>query len=256
MNEFKFSKEGRMPNLNKPIAIEGLPGIANVGKIAVDYIVKNVKSKKFLSLTSDYFPSTVYIGEDSTIQKAGIEFHHAKIKKQDFIFITGNSQPTSEPYSYRFARAILEWLREHGCSSIITTGGIGLIYLPEKPKVYCAGNDKKFIKEFEKFKVKTKVYGTVGSISGATGLLLSLADDYGIRSVSLLGETLAHPLHVGINSAKALVNLLNSKYNLGLKKEEIDKDFKETIQEMDISDVQPKTKTDKAVPSGDVNYIG
>jgi hypothetical protein len=256
MTDFNISKQGKLPKMTKPIAIEGLPGIANVGKIAVDYLVKNIKAKPFLSLNSEYFPSTVYVGENNSIQKAGVEFNHIRIKKQDFIFITGNSQPSSEPYSYRFAKTILSWLKEHGCHSIITTGGIGLIYLPEKPKVYCAGNDKKFVKEFEKFKVKTEVYGKVGSISGATGLLLSLADGYNISAVTLLGETLAHPLHVGINSAKALVTLLNSKYNLGLKKEDIDKDFKETMQEIDISDVQPKTKSGKAIQPQDVNYIG
>ena len=36
--------------LNKPIFIEGLPGIANVGKIAVDFMIDELKAKKLYSI--------------------------------------------------------------------------------------------------------------------------------------------------------------------------------------------------------------
>ena len=36
------------PVLNKPILIEGLPGIGNVGKIAADFMAGNLNAKKFI----------------------------------------------------------------------------------------------------------------------------------------------------------------------------------------------------------------
>ena len=36
--------------LKNPLLIEGLPGIGNVGKVAVDFIIDNIKAKKILML--------------------------------------------------------------------------------------------------------------------------------------------------------------------------------------------------------------
>ena len=35
-----------VPRLNKPVFIEGLPGIGNVGKIAVDFLIEELGAKK------------------------------------------------------------------------------------------------------------------------------------------------------------------------------------------------------------------
>ncbi|MDI3473930.1 MAG: uncharacterized protein PWR30_253 [Candidatus Woesearchaeota archaeon] len=255
MNEFKIEEYSRIPKLRKAIAFEGLPGIANVGKIAVDYLTKSLKSKKFLSITSDYFPAVAYITEKNSIQRAKVDFSYSRIKKHDFIFITGNSQPSSEPYSYIFARLILKWLAEHDVNTLITTGGIGLLYLPQNPKVYCITNKRHLAKEFEHSGANTNAYGVVGSIAGATGLLTSLADEFKLDAASLLAETLANPFYVGISSAKSLVEVLNEKYNLGIKKEEIEKEFKEPVDVDGLKDISPKTKQTESYKM-DVNYIG
>jgi len=38
------------------ILIEGLPGLGMVGKIAVKYLIKQLKAKKFAELYSPHFP--------------------------------------------------------------------------------------------------------------------------------------------------------------------------------------------------------
>lgn len=254
MNEFKIEEYSRVPKLKKAVVLEGLPGIANVGKIAVDYLARSLKSKKFLSITSDYFPAVAYITEKSSIGRAKVDFSYARVKKRDFIFITGNSQPSSEPYSYIFARLILKWLDEHDVNTLITTGGIGLIYLPQNPKVYCVTNKRHLAKEFEKHGANPNAYGVVGSIAGVTGLLISLADEFKLDAASLLAETLANPFYVGVSSAKPIVEILNNQYNLGIKKEEIEKEFKEPVEIDSLKDINPKAKTEGY--KMDVNYIG
>ena len=37
----------KKPKLNNPIFIEGLPGIGNVGKLAVEHLIDSVKATKF-----------------------------------------------------------------------------------------------------------------------------------------------------------------------------------------------------------------
>ena len=36
----------KKPKLNNPILIEGLPGIGNVGKLAVEHLIEMTKAKK------------------------------------------------------------------------------------------------------------------------------------------------------------------------------------------------------------------
>jgi len=40
----------KMPKLKKPILIEGLPGIGNVGKVAVDFMIDELKAKKLFDI--------------------------------------------------------------------------------------------------------------------------------------------------------------------------------------------------------------
>ena len=38
-NYWKIMQFGKIPKLNNPVFIEGLPGIGNVGKVAVDFVI-------------------------------------------------------------------------------------------------------------------------------------------------------------------------------------------------------------------------
>ena len=39
------------PRLKKPILVSGLPGVGNVGKIALDFMVDKLKAKKFMEIS-------------------------------------------------------------------------------------------------------------------------------------------------------------------------------------------------------------
>ncbi|HEC95900.1 MAG TPA: proteasome assembly chaperone family protein, partial [Euryarchaeota archaeon] len=51
-----FIVEKDKPKLKNSILIEGLPGVGLVGKIAVDYMISELKAKKFADLYSPYMP--------------------------------------------------------------------------------------------------------------------------------------------------------------------------------------------------------
>ena len=60
-SKWEVTKEIKtIPKLNKPILIEGLPGIGNVGKIAVDFLIEELKAKKIYSFFSYKFPHSVF----------------------------------------------------------------------------------------------------------------------------------------------------------------------------------------------------
>ncbi|MEM2539346.1 MAG: PAC2 family protein, partial [Candidatus Bathyarchaeia archaeon] len=47
--------------LKNPILIEGLPGLGMVGKIAVKYLIKQLKARKFAELYSPHFAYYVLV---------------------------------------------------------------------------------------------------------------------------------------------------------------------------------------------------
>ena len=52
---WRIEQFGKTPKLNKPIFIEGLPGIGNVGKLAVDFLIDELKAKNCLRLHHTLF---------------------------------------------------------------------------------------------------------------------------------------------------------------------------------------------------------
>ncbi|GAG09369.1 unnamed protein product, partial [marine sediment metagenome] len=69
---FKIKKFSN-PKLNNPILIEGLPGMGNVGKIVIDYIIENLDAKKLCEIHSDKFPNSVFVNEKNLIELPKIQ---------------------------------------------------------------------------------------------------------------------------------------------------------------------------------------
>jgi proteasome assembly chaperone (PAC2) family protein len=51
-----YIKELTQVQLKNPILIEGLPGLGLVGKIAIRYLIKQLKAQRFAYLYSPHFP--------------------------------------------------------------------------------------------------------------------------------------------------------------------------------------------------------
>ena len=218
------------PTLKTPILIEGLPGIGNVGKIAMDFLVENVHAKKIMSIHSHYFPHSVFINEKNLIDIPILNIYHASINKQDFLFLAGDVQPIDEPSCYEFCELIIDILAQHKGKELITLGGIGLQKIPKKPKVFITGTNKSYVKTFPH--ASDKIYGVVGPIIGVTGVLLGVAQRKKIPAVALLAQTFAHPAYLGIKGAKETLNVLNSKFTLKLDLAKLSEEIDEIEREI------------------------
>ena len=243
-------------NVKNPVFIEGLPGIGNVGKIAVDFIVEELKAKRVYSLFSYSMPHSVFVNDKNLIELPTIEIYHTKVGKQHFLFLCGDIQPIEEVSSYEFCDTVLDLLEKCGCKEIITTGGIGLQSVPEKPTVYITGNSKNLISDIKKnTNVNDKLYGVVGPIIGVSGILLGLAEKRDIPAAALLAETFGHPMYVGLLGARATVGVIDKKYGLGINIKNLDKEISEMEKEMmKVKEIEKVTK--KNMRSDDLGYIG
>lgn len=215
--------------LKKPVLIEGLPGIGNVGKIVVDYMIDQLNADLIRTYFSYDLPNTVFVNEQNLVELPRMMVYHKRIRGQDFIFLAGDVQPKGERSSFEFAEQLLNETRKIGLREIITLGGVGYAEPPETIKVYCTGNNKDLIKTFD---AEKDIYGVVGPIIGLTGLLIGMSTEKGVKAACLLAETYNHPMYLGIKEAKKILEVLEHKYSLGLSFDKIDEEInKEEVKE-------------------------
>lgn len=252
---WKIKKLKKNIEFKNAVLIEGLPGIGNVGKLVVDFLIDELNAKDIYELKSFDMPNLVFVNEDNLVEMPKIKIYLKKTKgkKPDILLLGGDTQPTENIASHEFANFVVDFAKKQGVKEIITLGGIGLAKEVKKPKVYCTSHSKKIIQKYKELKIKTKIHGIVGPIFGASGLIVGVAGEKGIDAVVLLAETHNHPLSLGVKGAKEILKKLDKKLdlNLDIKKltleaKKIEKQLKENLEE--IQNIQ-KEKTD-------TTYIG
>jgi uncharacterized protein len=265
MSTWKIDQIGKIPSLKSPILIEGLPGIGNVGKVAVDFLIDELKAKKLFEITSYTFPHSVFVNEDNLVELPMIDVYYRKFnnKKQDLIFLGGDVQPTDEVSSYEFSEKILNIAKQFKSNEIITLGGIGLAEVPKKPKVYCTGNSKRIVKKYKNDMVNDHLYGVVGPIVGVSGLLVGMAKRKNLDAISFLAETYGHPMYLGIAGAMEILKVLDKKLSLNVNMKRLNEEIKEIESDLmqrteQISEVSKQTalKKLKSKFGEGADYIG
>ncbi len=229
MTNVKFLKKKKFKNA---VMFSGLPGIGLVGKIAVDYMLKQVKAEKIAEITSDSFPPSVHT-KNSVIELIKDAFYSFKFKGKDYVFLAGPVQPaldasiSAAKEHYEFANEIILTAKNLGVTEIYTLAGInvGEKRMSSEPKVIVAATDKKTLASFKKLKA---IEGhEEGLISGAAGLIIGLGLEHKIKGACLMGETNARLIYGDHGAAKKLIELLSAKFGFKIKMNQIEKESKE-----------------------------
>src|SRR3989344_3657947 len=217
------------PKLNNPVFIEGLPVVGNVGRIAAGYMAEELKAKKFAELFSSHFMPFVLLHQSSAVHVLKNEFYYYKAKnkkERDMIILIGDSQSVDPEGHYEIVDKILEYVSKFGCKEMFTR---------------------------------------VGTIVGASGLLLGLGRYYKVKGVCLLGETVGFPIIPDPRSAeeilKVLVKVVGTKIDMSKIEKKI-KEMEEFIKK--VEDVQRKALGQFMHPAGEkpsdqkekLSYIG
>ena len=247
--------------ISKPILIAGLPGIGNVGKIAVDFIIDSLMAKKIFEIHSYNIPNAVFVNEKNLVELPSIDMFYKKVNGIDILLLAGDIQPIDEAACYEFCDKILDLVEKFNVREVITLGGIGLPNEPNEPRVYCTGSNKNIIDKYKSKDLSNNIYGVVGPIIGVTGVLVGLAGRRKISALSILAETFGHPAYVGIKSARAILKILNEKFKLKLNFKVLDEEVTEIEKEMKTKISQIGKLAKKASQRGEekpakMNYIG
>jgi uncharacterized protein len=203
------------PTLENPIFVQGLPGFGNVGKIAAHLLTKFCSAKPFMELYSPSFPDYVSVNSKGICHLPRYEFYAAPMEKNDFIIMTGDTQPSFDDVlaHYSICTDVLEVVKKNGCSLIVTIGGMPMT--EEKAQVYVAATSARLAQEFMD---KGAIIYSKGRIMGATGLMLGLAKEEGLDGVCLLGATSGFRADrgAGFSVFKFLMKALGNEVKEGL----------------------------------------
>lgn len=229
-------KTFKTARLKKAIMITGFPGIGNVGKIAIDFLIDSIKPLKLMEITSNRFPHSVFVTEQGLLEIPSVKIFYKKVKDMEFVLVSGDAQPINEEACYAFCERLLSIAKELKCAEIITMGGIGLGKIPKKPKVFVSGNNKNYIRSFPNCNIK--IYGVVGPIIGVTGLLAGMAKEKNMLSAVLLAQTFAHPVYLGVKGAKELLSVLNQKYGFRVDLKKMADEIEEIEEEHVLSGIE------------------
>jgi uncharacterized protein (TIGR00162 family) len=183
-----------------------------VGKIALRYLIKQLKAKKVAYLYSPHFPYFVLVNKKGNVRLLrGSFYFYQNPKGNDIILFTGDSQSQTIEGQYEIADRMLDFSEKHGVKTIATIGGYRM-EPKEKPKVFIAATSRDVL---NKALESGATLSTSGSpIVGTAGLILGLAKFKKIDALCLLGETrgyLPDPL-----AAKSVLEVLRSTFNFDL----------------------------------------
>jgi len=241
------------PTLKDPVLIEGLPGVGNVGKLAAEHMVDQLKGVKFIEMYSKHFPPQVLVNDSGTVRLVSNEFFYIKREDaaNDIVVLAGDYQGLTPDGQYALSDKVLQISKELGVKKIFTLGGYGLGRMIEKPRVLGAATDADLVQEMKDVGVVFSKGEPGSGIVGASGLLLGLGMLYDMHCVCLMGETSGY--FVDPKAAQAVLEILSRV--LGI---EIDlTDLEDKAQQIDA--ITSKLRESEPTPEPrkeDLGYIG
>jgi uncharacterized protein (TIGR00162 family) len=222
------------PDLKEPVLIVGLPGIAYVAKLTVDYLVKELKADLFEELYHPSFPPYVLIGEDGVVELLRNEFYlwGKATSTKELILFTGNVQASSPEGQYEVAEAVLDRAERLKVGKLFTLSAYISEKPIEKPRVFATATTPGLVNDMVGLGA-TVMEG--GNIKGTNGLVLGLAKVRGTPGICLLGETPAYTAPSGHiitdpKAAKAVLEVLTKALDITVDMSVIERSAKQAEQ--------------------------
>lgn len=261
--EIVFSGK-KLPSLNSPNLICGFPGTGLVGKLAVDYLIKELDATHMADLFSCYFSPQVVIQSDGT----------TNIVKNSLYYVKSNNTSTNKKQIKNLSQLDVQLNQsvndsKSNTSLKLANGSLfssnDLILLTGDSQPVVPGSEyvlsEQLLDLITKFKItnifslasyvtgtfvnEPKIYGTAtnpeivksfrsfnistldnGNITGMNGLILGLGKLRGIEGTCLLGETSGYVIDA--KASKNLLEILNKILGIKINMDEINKRSKDT----------------------------
>ena len=177
------------------ILVCGLPGIAYVGKLSVDHLIRGLGAQLVGEVYSRFFSPYVLIGRDGVVELLRNELYYwTDGAGRGVFFFTGNAQATSPEGQYYIVDEVLETVVGFGVKRVYSLAAFLTRKQFEAPSVYGTATDLSLVEELKKYGVLPMEQG---SISGMNGLIFGLTRLKELEGICLLGETNGYQTSTG-----------------------------------------------------------
>ena len=244
----------------KPLCILGMPGIADVGKFALDSLIGQLDAKNLMDIIFDDYPAGAIV-DDSMLSapKAEILYWKDPNELRDIILITADAQSLTPKGIYRISNFLTEIINQYGIALIVALGAypINSRMLKSKiPNIFVSSTNRKILENYLLVTDCQKIQK--GVIIGANGLIPTLAkarfnidglvflaetdnmamvneDITDLRASITLLEMLKRSFTLPIKKKYSLENIENITKSLQSKKDQLEKDL-DSFQVIDTED--------------------
>lgn len=242
-------------DLTDAFLIKGMPGVANISHISVDYLITKLKAELICEITSDYLPNIVLVQKDSTIKQPMYRLYFKKIGRKKILFLINNHPPKKEFDSHKVNKFFADFFKKKKIKQIITIAGISYKTMPKKIELHGVTTNIKLQKKISKFGVIFNGKTSVGLIIGSAGLLLDYAKDKKINGFCLLVSTWGNPKYIGIRESKKTIEFLSNYLHIKVDMRDLNKEIKRINKEIKKATVPLINAKNKEIRSKGM-YIG
>jgi uncharacterized protein (TIGR00162 family) len=217
----------KVSKLNSPIAFVGMPGIASVGKLALEVIILSLKAEPIIRILSDDFPPQVVIDKDGMMKvpECLVYLYKRVDQENDILLVSGDFQPSTSRGIYEYSDKIADALESLGVEKVIATGAYVPGEFPENPRVLVSATSREFQEYFTELEQVVPLTDSV--INGANGVIPAWVKlKYGIEGACLLAETVPL-LRLDPRASKLIVEVLNNRFQVGADVSMLEKKIEE-----------------------------
>jgi uncharacterized protein (TIGR00162 family) len=210
-----------------PIAIVGMPGIGNVGKLVAEHLRRELKAERIGTIYSPHFPHQAVMMKSGRLRLVSNMIYLAKPKTgPNIVIITGDVQAVTPEGQYEVNAMIFRLLKEKfGVGFIYTIGGYTTGEgMPQNRRVFGNATSAAVVNKFKSTKI---IFGqSKGLIWGSAGLIPAFARIGKVDAACLMGETAM--LEVDAAAAKVVIAELSKILGLKIGTDNLDKIIKKT----------------------------
>ena len=208
-----------------PICIVGMPGIADVGKFALDSLIGQLDAKNLIDIIFDDYPAGAIV-DDSLLSAPKAEVLYWKDPEgiRDIILITADAQSLTPKGIYKISNFLSEIIHRYNIQLIIALGAYPVssrTINTKIPKIYVSSTNRELI---EKYLVETNCKKIQkGVIIGANGLIPTLAKArFNVDGLVFLAETdnlaIVNEDITDLKASITLLEMLKRSFTLPIKK--------------------------------------
>jgi len=185
------------------LLIGAVPGAGQVGKLAVDHLIAELRADLVAEIYSAAFPPQIYIQSDGVAYIPRFQLYHAEHGSKSALLFTGPSQPESSEASYELTSDVLEMAKDAGVNEVYSLAAYILGKEPTERAVHGTATRPELLERLKLAGVKVM---DGGEINGMNGLIFAMAPIRDMDGICLLGETAGY--YVDALGAKEVLKAL------------------------------------------------